>query len=305
MGVGVQNYHSQFEKYPPGAKFGQGAGWHAFILPFIEQSNIYDDLVFNEAGPASHNHWTNSGLYPGNKLACQYKFRIFRCPSDPIVETLDSGNIFGVPAIAARVTCSYVACAAGYFVPRFGVPAEGEYAFIDWDPTNAYPNKVETEANRNGILVPWEHVVPTVVTEDDVPDGKANTVMIGESIFDMTEVGGVAFGADHWAVGSPDLDRGETTEGPPSNTSHTIDQSEFFATTIHPLNYYHSYQGDIYTAPAKQKRFISFSFGSWHAGGGVNFVFADGHTKFISMEIDPTVRQALGGRNDRVEIGAY
>ncbi len=297
MGLAVLDYESQFNKYPPGAKFGQRAGWHAFILPYIEHTNIYDDMTFKEGGPASHNHWTNAGLYPGNKAACQYLFKIFKCPSDPIPLQLDSGNIFGVPAIADRMTSSYVACANGYCVPNGATPAEGEYFYIDWDPTQLYPDQAQTEANRNGILVPTEHVVPTVVTADDVPDGQANTVMIGEAVFDAGPF--TSSDSDHWAVGSFDLDRGETTFGPPSNSSHTIDESEFFATMMHPLNYYHSYQGDIYTAPQKQQRFISYSFGSWHAGGGVHFVYAGGQTKFIPMEIDPLVRQNLGGRNDR------
>lgn len=295
MGMAVLNYHSQFNKYPPGAKFGQGAGWHAYILPYIEQSNIYDDLTFKENGPASHNHWTNAGLYPGNKAACQYRFSIFKCPSDPIPLNIDSGNIFGVPAIADRATSSYVACAAGYYVPDGGVPVEGEYGYIDWDPSQAYPDQAQTEQNRNGILVPTELGVPTVVTQDDVVDGQANTVMIGEAVVDMGPF--TSAESDHWAVGSFDLDRGET---PPVNmTSHTIDESEFFGTMIHPLNYYHTYQGDIYTAPAKQQRFISYSFGSWHAGGGVHFVYAGGQTKFIPAEIGDIPRQNLGGRNDR------
>jgi prepilin-type N-terminal cleavage/methylation domain-containing protein/prepilin-type processing-associated H-X9-DG protein len=294
MGIAVINYESQFGKFPPGAKFGQGAGWHAFILPYIEQSNIYDGLFLRESGPAAHNHWTNAGLYPGNKAACQYVFRIFKCPSDPIPLNLNSGNIFGVPAIAGRATSSYLACASGYYVPDGATPVEGEYGYIDWDPSQAYPDQAETAANRNGVLVPTEWGVPTTVTELDVVDGQSNTVMIGEAVFDAGPF--TAADSDHWAVGSFDLDRGET---PPANTSHTIDESEFFGSMIHPLNYYHSYPGDIYTAPAKQQRFISYSFGSWHAGGGVNFVYADAHVRFIPASIDAAARQNLGGRDDR------
>ncbi len=291
MGVAVSNYVTVFQKYPPGAKFGHGSGWHAFILPYIEQSNIYDGVKLKETSPTANNHWTNAGLYPGNNAACKFLFKIFKCPSDPIPPALNSGS----PVISNRMTCSYAACAAGYYVPNGATPVEGEYAYIDFVPTTAYPNKAQTEANRNGVLVPTEPLVQTVVNMDDVVDGLANTVMIGEVVFDAAFTGS---DADHWAVGSPDMDRGEYTETPPI-PGQTLDESEFFASTIHPLNYYHSYPGNIYTAPAKQQRFISYSFGSWHAGGGVHFVYAGGETKFIPMEIDPLVRQNLGGRNDR------
>jgi hypothetical protein len=202
-----------------------------------------------------------------------------------------------MPLIANRATSSYVACASGYYVPNAGSPVEGEYFYIDWDPSNVYPSKAEVEDNRNGVIVPTEHVVPTKVIALDVLDGLSNTVMIGEAVFDAGPF--THADSDHWAVGSFDLDRGETTEGPPSNTSHTIDESEFFATMMHPINLYHSYQGNIYTAPQKMQRFISYSFGSWHAGGGAHFVYAGGETKFIPAGIDVTVQMNLGSRNDR------
>ncbi len=306
MGVAVTNYVTVFAKYPPGAKFGQGAGWHAFILPYLEFENVYDRLTLKETTPAINIHWTSTASYPDNVAACQYGpdkpslYKVFKCPSDPIPYGLNSGS----PVVANRMTCSYAACAAGYYVPDGATPSEGEYGHIDYVPSlvipHPYPNKSQVEANRNGVLVPTEPLVPTVVNMDDVVDGQANTVMIGEVIFDNAFT---RSDADHWAVGSRQLDFGETTETIPATT--TVDESEFFASTIHPLNYYHSYPGDIYSAPAKQQRFITYSFGSWHAGGGVHFVYAGGQTKFLNMEMDPVIRQALGGRNDRQEIGEY
>ena len=251
MGLAVQNYVNHFQKYPPGAKFNQGAGWHAFILPFIEFGNIYDDMQLTETTPTTNNHWTNAGLYPGNNLACKYLFKIFKCPSDPIPLALNSGS----PVIANRMTCSYAACAAGYYVPDGATPVAGEYGFIDYVPSaivpHPYPNKAQVEANRNGVLVPTERIVPTVVNMDDVVDGLANTLMIGEVIFDNAFTGS---DADHWAVGSLQLDFGEVVDVVPSTGGTTVDESEFFASTIHPINYYHSYPGDIYSAPAQQQR---------------------------------------------------
>jgi prepilin-type N-terminal cleavage/methylation domain-containing protein/prepilin-type processing-associated H-X9-DG protein len=63
VGIGLQNYHSTYKTFPPGTKFTQntsqtdcpkvlpgieGFGWGAFILPFIEQSAIYDQLDFTK-----------------------------------------------------------------------------------------------------------------------------------------------------------------------------------------------------------------------------------------------------------------
>jgi prepilin-type N-terminal cleavage/methylation domain-containing protein len=287
----VHNYMSSFNKFPPGALFGQGAGWHAFILPHMDQGNVFDTLSLKEISPVTNNHWNNND---SNEAACAAFMSIYKCPSDPA-----SSFTFLSSSISDRQTCSYLACAAGYYVPNSsGVAQPGEYWYVDWDGDFSYPNMDQTKRNRNGVLVPTESFVPTTVRDRDILDGMTNTILIGESIFDLDN------GIDHWYIGSDQLDDSETSTTSPYGPS-TDDESEFFAGTMNPINGYHRFPGDVSTATAQQKRIFSYSFGSWHAGDLACFAFADGSTQIIPASIDAAIYSNLGARNDGKVIAEW
>ncbi|MGI6418727.1 MAG: DUF1559 domain-containing protein [Thermoguttaceae bacterium] len=87
IGLALHNYHSSFNKFPPGyiAKIANNitsseAGcwaWGTFILPFVEQSSVYD--VLDPVGSRSPDFVaaTAAGL-----AALQTSLDVFRCPSD-------------------------------------------------------------------------------------------------------------------------------------------------------------------------------------------------------------------------------
>jgi len=48
IGLALHNYHDMALSFPPGTIFGDDSyGWGTFILPFLDQTNIYDRLDFN------------------------------------------------------------------------------------------------------------------------------------------------------------------------------------------------------------------------------------------------------------------
>ncbi|MDB2525638.1 DUF1559 domain-containing protein [Mariniblastus sp.] len=57
QGLAIMNYESAFQTLPPGWKTGNpliaddepGWGWSAYILPFMEQNNLYNQIDFNVA----------------------------------------------------------------------------------------------------------------------------------------------------------------------------------------------------------------------------------------------------------------
>jgi len=76
MGLAVHNYASTFQdKLPPlgvqGFGWGNGAPLSAFLLPFIEQENLYR-LCQANASP-----WDNAAVSSNNAV------KTFNCPSDP------------------------------------------------------------------------------------------------------------------------------------------------------------------------------------------------------------------------------
>jgi prepilin-type N-terminal cleavage/methylation domain-containing protein len=148
FGVGLHNYHSAFGGFPaaksenPPGSTTMVHGWVPFILPFIEQENVYNLYRFDISWDDSPNDsGTNSGAV--NRT----QFKIFLCPSAP--------------------------------PDRTGTNKRG---IIDYSPTNQVtrPNAFVTKLPPSdptylGIL---GHNVSRRLT--DVTDGASNTILLAE-----------------------------------------------------------------------------------------------------------------------------
>jgi prepilin-type N-terminal cleavage/methylation domain-containing protein/prepilin-type processing-associated H-X9-DG protein len=107
LGLALQNYHGVKQALPPGYRAttpyvdgatdtSPGWGWAAFILPYLEQADVYAQLDFTQPVPASP--------------AIQSLVKAFVCPSDiisdgafPIVDVFDTTLCRAAPS-------SYAAC---------------------------------------------------------------------------------------------------------------------------------------------------------------------------------------------------
>jgi prepilin-type N-terminal cleavage/methylation domain-containing protein/prepilin-type processing-associated H-X9-DG protein len=110
IGLAAQNYHDAFRVFPPGyataKRYLDGAtdtapgwGWATFLLPYMEQNNLYQQLDLN----------TPVEVNPAIKAVV----RVYLCPSD--ITVLDAFPIvdgFGSP-IASAGPSSYAACVGG------------------------------------------------------------------------------------------------------------------------------------------------------------------------------------------------
>jgi prepilin-type N-terminal cleavage/methylation domain-containing protein/prepilin-type processing-associated H-X9-DG protein len=80
IGLALHNYHGVYKKFPPGW-VGNGAapnlayGWPTLILPYIEQTNLY-----NRINPISRSLGT---VFTADLGALQVVVPTFLCPSDP------------------------------------------------------------------------------------------------------------------------------------------------------------------------------------------------------------------------------
>lgn len=82
-GVGLHNYHSAnnmfpkgFSQYTSAAPYEGAWSWMAYILPFMEQDNVWR-MAKEYAGPG----WPR--FYAWNNPACAQKMKIYTCPQDP------------------------------------------------------------------------------------------------------------------------------------------------------------------------------------------------------------------------------
>jgi prepilin-type N-terminal cleavage/methylation domain-containing protein/prepilin-type processing-associated H-X9-DG protein len=110
IGLALHNYHDANRCFPPGYRastpYSDGAtdttpgwGWGAFILPYLEQSNLYHQLNFKS--PVQ------------NSAGIQTMVQVYLCPSD-----LTPQGAFPVPdgfgnTIAMAAPTSYAACVGG------------------------------------------------------------------------------------------------------------------------------------------------------------------------------------------------
>ncbi|MCC9657848.1 DUF1559 family PulG-like putative transporter [Rhodopirellula halodulae] len=98
IGLALQNYHSAYRHFPPGAievrpQFPNGKqhAWSAFVLPFLEQASLAEQIDFGLPFDAPENEEAASTVLPG-----------FLCPTTPRSEgtiqgrgASDYGGIYG------------------------------------------------------------------------------------------------------------------------------------------------------------------------------------------------------------------
>ena len=126
------------------------------------------------------------------------------------------------------------------------------------------------------------------IRTSDILDGASNTMLIGESVPDQ-DIRGADYSnnvqkIDHWIVGSNEL-------GIQYDSVHqSAEVSECLGSTACPIN--------ATMIASSSINDMELCFSSRHPGG-VNFTFADGHTRFISEDISPTVYSAIGTRRGR------
>jgi prepilin-type N-terminal cleavage/methylation domain-containing protein/prepilin-type processing-associated H-X9-DG protein len=78
IGLALHNYHGVYKAFPPGvggpasARFVLRYSAQAYLLPFLEQDNLYRTINFNMPPVA-----------PPNTFAVAQRVEVFLCPSDP------------------------------------------------------------------------------------------------------------------------------------------------------------------------------------------------------------------------------
>lgn len=110
IALALHNYHDAHQAFPPGylaaGPYSDGAtdttpgwGWAAYLLPFVEQDNVYRQLNLNQPVP--------------NSPAVQTMVKVYLCPSDLTPPAaFPVPDAFGKP-VALAAPSSYAACCGG------------------------------------------------------------------------------------------------------------------------------------------------------------------------------------------------
>jgi len=175
MGLALHNYHAQYDSFPPGLvsrltdpswrippgncnaeppELGPGWSFFAFMLPYVEQYNLFQSIRFDL--PITD---------VANLAARRTPVKTYLCPTDTepqIVNVWDCGNPPSAANTPVPITdgamCSYVGCLGGGYA-KHPDPLCGCY---EWQPFN-------------GVLHRNSHIRVA-----EILDGTSQTIGIGE-----------------------------------------------------------------------------------------------------------------------------
>ncbi len=270
IGLALQNYHDSNGVFPPGYidgntnpnstpdnDVGPGWGWASFVLPYVEQQNVYNQINFS----------VGVGL-GSNAAISQLTLKIHICPSDGYQ---DPFTVW--PAAVVVAHGNYVGCngweecfwgAGGN--PQGGSGADGL--------AGAY--------GQGGVGLFFRNSKNRIA---NVTDGLSNTIVVGERCAahsPSTWTGAVTGGrCPAWMATVP----WTTPYSPPPGPAYdNADYDEALVLAHGNATHLPSADFPIYDPD---------TFWSMHTGRGANFLFGDGSVHFLSSAIDPLTYQYL------------
>jgi prepilin-type N-terminal cleavage/methylation domain-containing protein/prepilin-type processing-associated H-X9-DG protein len=174
IGLALHNYHDTTGFLPPGGgndlppfgnanTLGQGAqwgsSWKVFLLPYVEQDNLYKAWVFN-----SHSGWLNATNKATLNNNGPITISVYRCPSTPLPPVAPTNGL------GTLMVGSYAGIAGSVITRSDGtIPPTGPWS-------GACCNGGSDLITDNGVLYPGSQTNLAAVT-----DGLSNTWFVGEN----------------------------------------------------------------------------------------------------------------------------
>jgi prepilin-type N-terminal cleavage/methylation domain-containing protein/prepilin-type processing-associated H-X9-DG protein len=286
IALALHNYHDVMGTFPPGSIADTGWtgtwwNWPAFILPQIEQGNIYNAINFSL--PNMNQPDGNSALDP-QVTVWKSVISSFLCPSDPSVS---SGTAAGLSWLTqggnwSLIGTQYTAAVTCY-VGNWGDMKTGNLTFDFYSsesPPGTGPNW-GCGGLFDGMFGDCSN--GKSVGLRDVTDGTSNTFLVGECSPNMN-------GSLAWINGDgtyastvvplnwkSDLHDGQVDRADGSTCN--LGQLNNFTSALH----------------CWRNQTVNYAYKSYHPGGA-NFAHADGSVRFIKQSINARTYNALGTR---------
>jgi prepilin-type N-terminal cleavage/methylation domain-containing protein len=274
IGLALHSYHDANNQFPPGYvdrntdpnstpdnDLGPGWGWASFLLPYLEQDNLFKQINFSQVVGTGAN--AQVSLQP---------LTIFQCPSDPYQQPFPVYDSSFTSPITTLAHGNYVGCNGWVecFNGAGGNPQPGQG---DDGLSGAY--------GQAGVGLFYRNSHNRIAS---VTDGLSNTIVVGERSGNhspSTWTGAVPGGrCPAWMATQPPA----PNSPPPGPAYDNADFGE--ALVLAHCNATHLPNADfpIYDPD---------TFYSMHVSGA-NFLFGDGSVHFLTSSINPTTYQALG-----------
>jgi prepilin-type N-terminal cleavage/methylation domain-containing protein/prepilin-type processing-associated H-X9-DG protein len=324
LGLALHNFHDTRGFFPsagcadgrplsggPWPNQGEGTNWAPYIMPYIEQDNVFNRLTFT-----GDSGWTNDQTQKGSSavnnvgISVGVAIKVFRCPSDPRPGLIrndsnvrdSSGN-----EVLLVTRNSYVAIAGA--VDR--LDAAGLFRESRNTNVNSWSHDFGVTA-WGGVLVPdWSGVRIASIT-----DGTSNTMVISEQSDQLTGILNGNIVRDQYAVTSTGggLYRGHQGPGRDGqgNLSGAANWIDARGQTYTTIRYAINQKGNAGTPWPCQVAGVGVcggGSGTWNSeganvplvsahSGGVNALFGDGSVHFVKESIDLLTLARLATRDD-------
>jgi prepilin-type processing-associated H-X9-DG protein len=240
-----------------------GSSWKVYILPFIEQDNIFRQWQFNNASGYQNSNNVN--------LVNRLTIKPYRCPSSPIADFYASSNNNGSIEMMTSYTGNAGSAAATDAITMSECCSGSNNGLV----------------SGSGVLFPNSQVKLT-----DIADGTSNTILVGEQSDHLRDAANTPIPGPYTAI---------TSQGPHGwtmgcNTSATgaVNIRQFNCTTVRwTIN--QRGLGDNGANGTGNNTGPNIPFSSGHSGGAM-MLMGDGGVRFMTASTSLQTLQWLATR---------
>ncbi|HWL07384.1 MAG TPA: DUF1559 domain-containing protein [Planctomicrobium sp.] len=271
IGLALHNYESTYGSFPigfidtinttTGGNQDSGWSWHAFLLPYLEQAALYNQIDFRY-----HPWGISANTTLGNLEVVTKPLPVFSCPTDPKPPTHGlhvaphpTGD-GGIPNVATSSYCGVVS------------PFDGGQCVVSG-------TTMVTDPRNTGVFG-----INVARRVRDVTDGLSNTAAVGEVTWGKAYYGGQSRNNTLYGI-LQRLGGAMCQNVGPSLLNSDVDgasnDEESWATPYHVLRAMHKKLNGPTGA------FAHRSFHSRHTGGA-HFLMLDGSVRFVSENVHNT-----------------
>ncbi len=187
IGIAMHSYESTNGSFPWGVYAGWGHGWHAPILPQLEQQDLYRTIPWTELG-----EWDGVDENSRRFIAlAQTRVPTYRCPSQPGPAQEDRE----INELVDRAIGNYLGNGGGDVTTECGCNAADNFS---------YSNGVLLAADFRDGSTP-----NPPIRFRDVTDGMSGTLLVVEAKYELDSDCTVC---DRFTLYHPDFDRGSGTD---------------------------------------------------------------------------------------------
>jgi prepilin-type N-terminal cleavage/methylation domain-containing protein len=288
VGLAMAGFESAKKRLPPGHLFvatTQPAwGWGVYVLPFMEQAQIFDALNPGKTSGktslavACNMLKTTTGRSQPIGQALMGRIDVYRCPSDPTTDQnmlIDFGGVSTGQSVLACQTGSDPGLSTSNYIASAGSnPPYNDCGWDNQDEPQCDYNTVSQNYPADGCFFGRDEAVG--IRFKDIPDGLSKTIFLGErcggASYDAVQQGKGTYAAV-WA-GNGRGNGGTGTKG----AGRIYGRMAFFINDFLGLN-------------------TGKGYNSFHSGGA-QFAFGDNAVRFISENIDQQILQKIAKRDE-------